>query len=103
MDIAVAGVGSFLQVDPATKIVQKARIALASVAPTPVRARSAEAALEGRAIDGDLIEEAAEAAVASATPITDVRGSAEYRKELVKVLTRRTLGICLERIGVSAG
>ena len=40
MDIAVAGVGSFLHVDPATKIVQKARIALASVAPTPVRART---------------------------------------------------------------
>jgi carbon-monoxide dehydrogenase medium subunit len=100
MDIAVAGVGSFLHIDPKTKTVKKARIALASVAPTPVRARGAEAVLEGKKISGDLIEEAGAAAVESATPITDVRGSAEYRKELVKVLTRRTLNICLERIGV---
>ena len=101
MDIAVAGVGSFIHVDPATKVVQKSRIALASVAPTPVRARGAEAVLEGKQITADLIEEAATAAVESATPITDVRGSAEYRRELVKTLTRRTLNICLDRIGVS--
>ena len=100
MDIAVAGVGSFIHVDPKTMVVQKARIALASVAPTPVRARGAKAALEGKKITDALIDEASEAAVESATPITDVRGSAEYRRELVKVLTRRTLGICLERIGI---
>ena len=102
MDIAVAGVSSFIHVDPETKVVQKARIALASVAPTPVRARGAEAVLEGNEISTDLISKAGDAAVESATPITDVRGSAEYRKELVRVLTRRTLNICLERIGVSA-
>lgn len=101
MDIAVAGVSSFLHIDPTTKTVQKARVALASVAPTPVRARAAEAALEGKVISADLILEAGNAAVESATPITDVRGSAEYRIELVKVLTRRTLNICLDRIGVS--
>ncbi len=101
MDIAVAGVSSFLHVDPATKTVLKARVALASVAPTPVRARAAESVLEGKTISADLISEAGNAAVAAATPITDVRGSAEYRNELVRVLTRRTLGICLERIGVS--
>lgn len=101
MDIAVAGVSSFLHIDPATKTVRKARIALASVAPTPVRARAAEAVLEDKVISADLIMEAGTAAIQSATPITDVRGSAEYRKELVAVLTRRTLNICLERIGVS--
>jgi len=102
MDIAVAGVGSYLELDPATHIVRKARIALASVAPTPVRARAAEAALEGRTLTEDLIEHAGEEAVKAAAPITDVRGSAEYRKELVKVLTRRTVRICQERItGVS--
>ncbi len=101
MDIAVAGVSSFLHVDPASKTVKKARIALASVAPTPVRARGAEAVLEGKVISNELISEAGSAAVESATPITDVRGSAEYRKELVNVLTRRTLNICLERIGFS--
>lgn len=101
MDIAVAGVASFLHVDPATKKVLKARIALASVAPTPVRARAAEAVLEGNVITADLIKSAGAAAVESATPITDVRGSAEYRRELVNVLTVRTLNICLERIGLS--
>lgn len=101
MDIAVAGVASFLHIDPQTLTVQKARIALASVAPTPVRARAAEAALEGNIISADLIKSAAKAAVESATPITDVRGSAEYRRELINVLTRRTLGICLKRIGVT--
>ena len=98
MDIAVVGAGSFVQLDPSGNTVLKARIALASVAPTPVRARAAEEVLEGNALTDDLIETASVAAVQAATPITDVRGSAEYRRELVKVLTRRTLGICRDRI-----
>jgi carbon-monoxide dehydrogenase medium subunit len=97
MDIAVVGVGSFLQLG-SDNIVEKARIALASVAPTPVRARAAEEALEGNVLTDELIETAAIAAVEAATPITDVRGSAEYRRELVKVLTRRTLRIARDRI-----
>jgi CO/xanthine dehydrogenase FAD-binding subunit len=99
MDIAVAGVGSLIEVDPSSKRVKKARIALASVAPTPVQAYAAEKSLEGSAIDPAAIDRAAELAVEAAVPITDVRGSAEYRKELVKVLTTRTLNICLERLG----
>lgn len=99
MDIAVAGVGSLIEVDPSSKVVTKARISLASVAPTPVRAYEAENSLEGSVIDADAIDRAADLTVGAAVPITDVRGSAEYRKELVKVLTRRTLNICLERLG----
>ena len=99
MDIAVAGVGSLLEIDRSSMLVKKARIALASVAPTPVRAYAAENSLEGSVIDAEAIEQAAEISVEAAVPITDVRGSAEYRKELVKVLTRRTLNICLERLG----
>ncbi len=99
MDIAVAGVGSLIEVDPSSKVVKKARIALASVAPTPVRAYAAEKSLEGSVIDPAAIDRAAGLAVGAAVPITDVRGSAEYRKELVRVLTRRTLNICLERLG----
>ena len=98
MDIAVAGVGSLIEVDPSTKIVTKARIALASVAPTPVRAYAAEEFLEGTVIDAAAIDKTADLAVDSAVPITDVRGSAEYRKELIRVLTKRTLNICLERL-----
>lgn len=98
MDIAVAGVGSLIEVDPSTKIVTKARIALASVAPTPVRAYAAEEFLEGTMIDAAAIDKTAGLAIDSAVPITDVRGSAEYRKELIRVLTKRTLNICLERL-----
>ena len=98
MDIAVAGVGSLIEVDPSTKVVTKARIALASVAPTPVRAYAAEEYLEGTAIDEATINKTANLAVQAAVPITDVRGSAEYRKELIRVLTNRTLTICLERL-----
>lgn len=99
MDIAVAGVGSLIEIDPITKLVKKARIALASVAPTPVRAYAAEESLEGKPINAEAIDKAAELAVNAAVPITDVRGSAEYRKELVKVLTKRTLHLCIERLG----
>lgn len=98
MDIAVAGVGSLLEIDPVSGVVKKARIALASVAPTPVRAYAAEQYLEGALIDNSSIGKASDLAVDAAVPITDVRGSAEYRKELVKVLTKRTLNICLERL-----
>ncbi|MDP7089841.1 MAG: xanthine dehydrogenase family protein subunit M [Dehalococcoidia bacterium] len=98
MDIAVAGVGSLIEVDPSSDVVTKARIALASVAPTPVRAYAAEEFLEGKNIDVEVIAKTADLAVEATIPITDVRGSAEYRKELIKVLTKRTLNICLERL-----
>ena len=98
MDIAVAGVGSLIEVDPSSDVVTKARIALASVAPTPVRAYAAEEFLEGKNIDVEVIAKTADLAVEATVPITDVRGSAEYRKELIKVLTKRTLNICLKRL-----
>jgi carbon-monoxide dehydrogenase medium subunit len=75
----------------------KARIALASVAPTPVRATAAERALEGQALTPDLIERAAGLAVDAAQPIDDQRGSVEFRRHLVRVLTRRTLTTALAR------
>lgn len=65
------------------------RVALAAVAPTPLRVREAEALLEAKGLTA--AGEAAELACAACRPITDVRGSAEYRKEMVKVLVRRGL------------
>jgi carbon-monoxide dehydrogenase medium subunit len=99
MDIAVAGVASLLVLEPGTRKCTQARIALASVAPTPVRATAAEGVLEGKDVTADLIHEAGERAVEAAKPITDVRGTIEYRKELVKVLTRRTLKACIDSLG----
>jgi carbon-monoxide dehydrogenase medium subunit len=67
------------------------RIVLGAVAPTPIRARKAEALLRGKKIDGALIERAAQAALEESRPISNVRASAEYRREMVRVLTRRAL------------
>jgi CO/xanthine dehydrogenase FAD-binding subunit len=67
------------------------RLALGAVGPTPLRARSAEALLEGKALDAALAEAAARAAADEARPIDDVRASAWYRKELLHNMTRRML------------
>ncbi len=94
VDVAVvlklAGAG-----DPAR--VEAARVALGSVAPTIVRCADAEAFLAGRALTADTIERAAELATADARPIDDVRGSAGYRREMVRVLTARALTEALRR------
>ena len=74
------------------------RIVLAAVAPTPIRAKKAEALLRGRNIDSALIERAAQAAVEESRPISNVRASAEYRREMVRVLTRRALTQALDCI-----
>jgi carbon-monoxide dehydrogenase medium subunit len=79
---------------------QDVRIALGAVAPTPTRARSAEAILIGRAPTQDVIEETAERVLEAIHPISDMRGSAGYRSELVKVLTRRTLKKACEALGI---
>ncbi|HEX6082103.1 MAG TPA: FAD binding domain-containing protein, partial [Methylomirabilota bacterium] len=97
LDIAVVGVASQLTMAGGT--CARARIVLASVAPTPVRATAAERALEGQAVTPEVIERAATLAVEAAKPITDQRGSVEFRKHLVRVLTRRTLTTALERAG----
>lgn len=97
LDIAVVGVASQLTLDGNRCV--KARIALASVAPIPVRATAAERALEGRAVTPELIERAATLAVEAAKPISDQRGSVEFRKHLVRVLTSRTLTTARQRAG----
>ena len=98
LDIAVVGVAS--QVTLSNGVCAKARIALAAVATTPVRATAAEAALEGKTLTPELIDRAAELAVQNARPISDQRGSADFRRHLVRVLTRRTLTAALARAGV---
>lgn len=84
MDLATVGVlvGKSNGVLPA-----RWRVALAAVAPTPLRVREAEALLEAKGAGA--AHEAAELAVAACRPITDLRGSAEYRREMVGVLVRR--------------
>ena len=95
LDIAVVGVASQLTIREGQCV--KARIALAAVAPTPIRATAAEARLEGAAVTPALIDEAARLAVDAARPISDQRGSAEFRRHLVRVLTQRTLTTAMQR------
>ena len=72
-------------------LAEGARIALGSVAPTPMRARQTEAVLEGKKAADETFGQAAEAAAAEAKPISDVRGSAEFRRHLVRVMMERCL------------
>lgn len=78
-------------------VCERARIAMGAVAPTPVRAKSAEALLTEKELSEQLIQEAAEAAAAESTPINDLRASAGYRKRMVGVLVKRALQTALGR------
>jgi len=104
MDIALVNCAVFLSLVSKREIVADIRIALGAVAPTPVRAQPAEDVLKGKNPDKDAIEEAAERAVASVSPIDDVRSSASYRREMVRVLTRRAIEEALkEALGSARG
>ena len=70
---------------------QTARIVMGAVAPTPARAPKTEQMLTGQKITDALLEEAGSRAAEECKPISDIRGSAEYRRDLVRVLTRRAL------------
>jgi len=95
MDIAVAGAGVAVQLENGA--FRRARIALASVAPTPLYAREAGQALSGRPTSPESIETASELAKAAAKPITDMRGTADYRRHLCAVLTRRALEAAIRK------
>jgi len=95
MDLAFIGVAAAINMDNGT--ITDARIGLAAVAPTPIRATEAEDLLKGNAPTPELLEQAGEAAATGCSPISDLRCSAEHRREMVDVLTRRTLQYALER------
>lgn len=97
-DISVVNSVAGLQVDRMGTC-QWARVALGAVAPTPLRARKAEAALVGRPLTKGSIDAACEAVLGEIRPITDLRASAEYHREMSAVLTRRALRECAARAG----
>jgi carbon-monoxide dehydrogenase medium subunit len=99
MDIAIAGAGAWLRIGHNGTIAE-ARLALASVAPTPIRAPTAERKLVGERPSDALFEEAGRLAAKDARPISDTRGSAAYRNTLVAVLMARVLGECSRRSGI---
>jgi carbon-monoxide dehydrogenase medium subunit len=97
MDIAVAGVGVMVVLDASGKNFESARIALASVGPTPILASAAGDSLAGKPVNDETIAAAAALARDAATPITDMRGTADQRKQLVEVLTSRMIKQAVER------
>ncbi|MEM4280967.1 MAG: xanthine dehydrogenase family protein subunit M [Candidatus Caldarchaeum sp.] len=99
--------GDFATVGVATSVVlnaknefEKVGIGLTAVAPAPFRATDAEKILLGQKPSKELIEEAAKAAAAMSDPSSDLRGSAEYKREMARVFTRRSLNKALGRAGV---
>ena len=98
MDIAVVGVGSWLQLNAAGDKIEAARIALGAVAPTPLYAQAASDWLQGQAATEATYQKAGELAKQIARPISDKRGPAEYREHLVGVLVVRTLRTAQSRV-----
>lgn len=95
MDIAVAGAGVSVVLDNGN--FASARVALASVAPTPLFVKQAGDSLAGQPVNDESIQRAADIAKQAAKPIDDMRGTVRYRKHLCEVLTRRALHVAVER------
>jgi carbon-monoxide dehydrogenase medium subunit len=97
MDIAAAGAGSWVQLNDAGDTIVQARVGLGAVGPKPVLATEASDWLAGKPAMEDTYAQAGELAKSSASPISDKRGTAEYRTHLVGVLTKRTLALAVDR------
>lgn len=90
VDIAAVGAASLIELD-SDGVCVRARLALGAVAPVPVPVRAADKILTGRPPTSDLFEQVGNLAVEEVSPITDVRASAAYRRQMVSVLTVRSL------------
>ena len=100
MDIAVAGAGVSVTLENGN--IGSARVSLASVAPTPLFVREAGDAMAGKPATEETVRIASALAREAARPITDMRGTVEYRRHLCEVLTRRALLTAIERAQANA-
>ena len=96
MDLAIIGVAVKLRVE--NGYCTDARIALGAVATTPIRAPRAEEVLIGSRLTDDVIIKASEEAMNSCNPISDIRASAEYRKDMIRVFTKRAVKQAMESL-----
>lgn len=94
MDLAIVGVAAIITIED--DVCTDARIAIGAVATTPIRAPKAEEALIGKKLTDEVIETAAQLAMDSCNPISDIRASKEYRSAMVKVFTKRAIRKALE-------
>ena len=97
-DFATAAVAALLTLD-ASGACEAAGIGLTNVGSVPIKATRAEAALRGKRPDEAAIKQAAQLAAEAADPAADLRGSVEYKRDLVRVLTGRAIRKALERAG----
>ena len=97
MEIAIVGVGVAVHLNGSDRTVSECRIAMGSVAPTPLRARKAEAIFRDQEFTDKIVEDGAEVAAEEARPISDIRGSAEYRLDMIRVLCRHGARAALAR------
>jgi carbon-monoxide dehydrogenase medium subunit len=86
-DLAVVGIAAWVVMEG--EIMKNVKIALGAVAPTPIRAKRAEEILRGKKPEPELLQKLGETAAGEASPIDDIRGSADYRRELLVVLAQR--------------
>lgn len=91
IDLAIVNIAVIVTLGSQSKVCEDIKIVLGAVASTPMRMKKAEEVLRGKRIDEDLINKSAQVASGEARPISDVRASAEYRKEMVKVFTKRAV------------
>lgn len=97
MDIGIVNIAILLDVDYRDRFCKQITIALGAVAPTPMRAKKAEAVAKGKALTSECIREVAETASSESKPISDFRASADYRRELVKSLVARGIHQIMEQ------
>lgn len=95
-DFATAGVAVQITLDESGAC-QRAGLGLTNVGLTPIKARQTEAFLAGKKLDDPTIQQASELAASESQPMDDIRGSAEYKRDLVRVLTTRALARALDR------
>lgn len=98
LEIAIVAVAARITLDKPQGIIKNVRIILSAVAPQAIHAVTAEKILLNEKPTEKLIERAATLAMQDCRPITDIRGGAEYRKEIVKVLTKRTLANAVKEV-----
>ncbi|HEX6769812.1 MAG TPA: hypothetical protein VF208_10715, partial [Candidatus Binatia bacterium] len=91
MDLAYVGVAVVYNLAATDKKCTGVRIVLGAVAPTPIRAKRAEAVLEGQVLSEALAAKTGQIAAEEAKPISDVRSSADYRRAMVGIMTKRAL------------
>lgn len=97
MDLPILGVAMLISLEEDLATCSRARIGLGVAAPTPMRAHKAEAYLEGKAVTQETLTKAGEIAANEASPRTTIRGSEWYRRDMIRVLVRRTGLWCVQR------